>query len=129
MKLRRRTLPEELPFLVTGRIPEADQDAQTFTLREIDPPNIPGAGSNEEISFRFGEHLFEMIMDAFDSPERVIVVGERMGAGFFALDVRFAASDPLVATSASSPSIRIGPADPEWWLLLITVLPCRPLSL
>jgi hypothetical protein len=95
IKPRRRALPEERPFLVAGRIPEADQDALTFTLRDLDPPDVPGVGLVEEILFHFGEHLFEVVMDAFNSPEQVIVVGERVGMDYLALDVRFAGDGSL----------------------------------
>ena len=75
---------------MTGRIPQADKDALTFTLRELDPQELPGQGPIEEILFHFREHLFDIVMDAFNSPERVMVVGERIGTDFHALDVRFA---------------------------------------
>jgi hypothetical protein len=91
IKPRRRALPEERPFLVAGRIPKADKDALTFTLRDLDPSEVPAVGLVEEIPFRFGEHLFEVVMDAFNSEERVVVVGERVGSDYQALDVRFGA--------------------------------------
>ena len=56
IKPRLRALPDERPFLMTGRIPQADKDALTFTLRELDPQELPGQGPIEEIPFHFREH-------------------------------------------------------------------------
>ncbi len=100
IKRRRRALPDEHPFLVAGRIPEADQDAFTFTLRELDPQDIPGVGRAEEISFRFREHLLDTVIDAFNSLERVVVVGEASGTDFEALDIKFAGEPSLDRSDA-----------------------------
>ncbi|MFI5457265.1 MAG: hypothetical protein ACHRXM_17605 [Isosphaerales bacterium] len=102
IKPRRKAAPKERPFLVTGSIPEADQDAFTFTLRDLDPQDIPGVGPVEEIPFRFAEHLLDIVIDAFNSLERVTVVGEGSGTEFQALDIEFA-GDPSLERSEPHP--------------------------
>ena len=82
---------KDAPFRVMGVIEEADQREFTFTLRQLDSPEVPGMGAVAEIEFRFENHLYEIVMDAFNSLERMVVVGERVDAYSQALDIRLAA--------------------------------------
>ena len=91
IKAARKVPRKEAPFRVSGVIEEADQGASTFTLRQLDPPEVPGAGPVTEIRFRFEDHLYDAVMDAFNSLEHMVVVGEHVDAFCQALDVQVAA--------------------------------------
>ena len=91
IKAARKVPRKEAPFRVSGVIEEADQGASTFTLRQLDPPEVPGAGPVAEIRFRFEDHLYDAVMDAFNSLEHMVVVGEHVDAFCQALDVQVAA--------------------------------------
>lgn len=57
---------------LTGRIGQLDRDRYSFTLRDVQ--------DRKEIGCLFGEELFDDVIDAFNSEDRVIVVGvERSG--------------------------------------------------
>ena len=45
-------------------------------------------GSYAQIKFFFDDHLFDKVADAWNSQERVTVVGERIGSDFKALDIQ-----------------------------------------
>jgi hypothetical protein len=72
------------PFRVSGKIEEADQGKLVFTLRQIDPPGYSGL---EEIPFWFKESLYDDVMEGFNSPEHVVVVGEKAGSRYEAIKV------------------------------------------
>jgi hypothetical protein len=72
---------------VTGVIEEADQGESKFTLRQLDLSNS-AMGETAEIRFRFDDHLYDAVMDAFNSLERMMVVGERVDSDYQALDVQ-----------------------------------------
>jgi hypothetical protein len=81
---------KEAPFRITGVIEEADQGSSTFTLRQLEPPNVLGEDQAPEIEFQFEDHLYDTVMEAFNSLERMVVVGERIYAFYQALDVQLA---------------------------------------
>lgn len=84
-----RKLPRiEEPFRVAGVVEEADQGEYAFTLRQLDPRTTPAAIQAAEIRFKFEDHLFDAVMDAFNSTDRMVVVGERIGAVNKALDIQ-----------------------------------------
>ena len=89
IKAARKAPRKESPFRVTGVIEAADHGTLTFTLRQLDPPDVPVLGYVTEIRFRFEEHLYDIVMDAFNSLERMVVVGERVDPSICqALDVQ-----------------------------------------
>lgn len=91
IKASRKVPRKEAPFRVSGVIEEADQGAWTFTLRQLDPPEVPVTNPDTEIRFRFKNHLYDAVIDAFNSLERMVVVGERFDTFYQALDVQIAA--------------------------------------
>ena len=80
----------EAPFRVVGVVEGADQGFDYFVLRQLDRADIPGVGPASEITFYFDDHLFDKVADAWNSQDRIIVVGERIGSDFKALDIQFA---------------------------------------
>lgn len=88
IKAARKSPRKEKPFRVTGVIEEADQGRLSFTLRQLGPLVSPPVEEASEISFRFDDHLYDAVMDAFNSLDRVVVVGEWIGTTLQALDVR-----------------------------------------
>jgi hypothetical protein len=90
VKTTRKAPRKEELFVVTGVAEEADQGTSTFTLRELEPVVVPVVGAVAEIRFAFEDHLFDAVLDAFNSQERVVVVGERIGTSHKALDLRYA---------------------------------------
>lgn len=89
-----RKPPREAPFRIMGVIEEADQGTSSFTLRQLRPLDEPVGGPTLEMRFSFEDHLYDTVMDAFNSLERVVVVGERIDAVYKALDIRFATDGP-----------------------------------
>ena len=89
IKAARKAPRREAPFRVTGVIEEADQGTSSFTLRQVEPQDAPVPGRTE-IPFRFEDHLYDAVMDAFNSLERMVVVGERVDSYYQALDVQVA---------------------------------------
>lgn len=98
IKATRKVPRKEAPFRVSGVIEEADQGTSSFTLRKLEPQTLPVVGAMTEIGFRFEDHLYDAVMDAFNSLERMVVVGERIDTFYQALDVQVA-----VDVSPSSP--------------------------
>ena len=94
IKSSRRTPRKEAPFRVSGIIEEADQGTFSFTLREIDAPEPNILEGMHEIRFQFEEHLYDKVMEAFNTLELMVVVGERMDSRYQALDVRPAVDEP-----------------------------------
>ena len=88
VKASKKIPVEEAPFRVTGVAEGADQGFDFFTLRQLVPSDIPGIGPVGEIKFSFDDHLFDKVADAWNSQERITVVGERIGADFKALDIQ-----------------------------------------
>jgi len=88
VKASRKIPVKEAPFRVTGVAEGADQGFDFFTLRQLVPSDIPGVGPVSEIKFFFDDHLFDKVADAWNSQERVTVVGERIGSDFKALDIQ-----------------------------------------
>ena len=88
VKASRRVPHQEPPFRVTGVAEGADQGQEFFTLRQLDPSDLPGIGPVSEIKFSFDDHLFDKVSDTWNSQERVAVVGERTGNDFKALDIQ-----------------------------------------
>ena len=96
---------KEAPFRVTGVAEGADQGLDFFTLRKLDPPEVPGIGRVPEIQFKFDDHLFDEVSDAWNSQERITVVGERIGTMFKALDIELASDpEPVATESVGAPS-------------------------
>jgi hypothetical protein len=84
-----RTAPRfDEPFRVAGVVEEADQGEYSFILRHLGHQAIPAVDQLSEIRFRFDDHLFDAVMEAFNSSDRMLVVGERIGAIYKALDVQ-----------------------------------------
>ncbi|MGZ5972891.1 MAG: hypothetical protein ACXWPK_05690 [Isosphaeraceae bacterium] len=98
IKATRKVPRKEAPFRVSGVIEEADQGTSSFTLRKLEPQTLPVVDAMTEIGFRFEDHLYDAVMDAFNSLERMVVVGERIDTFYQALDVQVA-----VDVSPSSP--------------------------
>jgi hypothetical protein len=90
IKAARKAPRKEAPFRVSGVIEEADQGISSFILRQLEPPDLPAVGLAMEIQFRFEDRLYDTVMDAFNSLERMIVVGERIDSFYRALDVQVA---------------------------------------
>jgi hypothetical protein len=90
IKAARKAPRVEAPFRVTGVVEEADQGESSFTLRQLEPPVPPELVALSEIAFRFQDHLYDAVMDAFNSLERVTVVGERIDSTFQAHVVQVA---------------------------------------
>ena len=90
IKSTRKPPRKDAPFRISGVIEEADQGLSSFTLRQLEPQDVPGLGPVSEITFRFEDHLYDDVMEAFNSLERVIVVGERVESFVKALDVQTA---------------------------------------
>ena len=105
MKIRRTAPRKEQLFLVAGVAEEADQGTSTFTLRDLESVDLSVVDDVAEIRFSFDDHLFDIVMEAFNSQERIVVVGERIGASHKALDIRYADDsspgdvDPTIAAS------------------------------
>jgi hypothetical protein len=81
---------KDAPFRISGVIEEADQGTFSFTLRQLDPAETVVVNNAVEISFAFDDHLFDAVSDAWNSQERVFVVGERIGTDCKALNIRAA---------------------------------------
>jgi len=81
---------KEAPFRVAGVVEEADQGTFSFTLRQLDPTDIRVLNNASEVRFGFEDRLFDAVSDAWNSQERVFVVGERIGAAYKALDIQVA---------------------------------------
>jgi hypothetical protein len=107
IKVTRKPARKDPPFRISSVVEEADQGLLVFTLRQLDPPDVVEAAASE-IVFRFGDPLYDRVMEFFNSLERVVVVGERydrvmesynslervvvvgerIEEGFYALDIR-----------------------------------------
>lgn len=83
--LKKAPLAED-PFRVSGKVDEADKGKLTFILRHIAPPGYRGM---LEIPFWFRESLYDDVIEAFNSPEHVVIVGEKMQSGFEAIQLRW----------------------------------------
>jgi len=90
IKASRKAPRKEAPFRVSGVIEEADQGNFCFTLRQLDPSDVPVVGHVTEILFGFEERLYDTVMEAFNSLERMVVVGERVDSQYQALDIKLA---------------------------------------
>lgn len=90
IKASRKAPRKEAPFRVSGIIEEADQGTFCFTLRQLAPPDLPSVGKVAEIRFQFDDHLYDIVMDGFNSLDRMVVVGERVDSAYQALDVQLA---------------------------------------
>jgi hypothetical protein len=90
IKASRKAPRKEAPFRISGVIEEADQGTLCFTLRQLDPSDVAVVGNVTEIPFRFDEHLYDTVMEAFNSLERMVVVGERVDSRYEALDIKLA---------------------------------------
>jgi hypothetical protein len=88
VKASRKIPVKEAPFRVTGVAENADQGFDFFILRQLVPSDIPDVGPVSEIKFSFDDHLFDRVSEAWNSQERVTVVGERIGNDFKALDIQ-----------------------------------------
>ena len=96
-KTSKKSPVKEILFRVTGVAEGADQGFDFFILRQLQPIDIPGVSPVSEIKFSFDDHLFDKVADAWNSQERVTVVGERIGNDFKALDIQ----ESTLAASAS----------------------------
>ncbi len=85
-----RALRKEAPFRVAGVVEEADQGTFSFTLCQLDPTDIPVLNNASEVRFGFEDRLLDAVSDAWNSQERVFVIGERIGAAYKALDIQVA---------------------------------------
>jgi hypothetical protein len=103
IKASRRAPRKEAPFRIMGIIEEADQGTSSFTLRQLDPPNVPVVGMVSEIRFQFEDHLYDIVMEAFNSLERMVVVGERINNVYQALDVQLASDTVSDASTTMEP--------------------------
>jgi hypothetical protein len=102
-----RKMPrKEPPFRVTGVVEEADQGKLSFTLRQIDPVTLPGLGAFPEICFQFEDHLYDAVLEAFNSLYRTVVVGEHVESVFRALNV-----EPASEAANESPDGEQAPAE------------------
>lgn len=108
IKVGRRAPRKGAPFRVSGIIEEADQGILGFTLRHLDPPDVPGLGQVGDIRFHFDDHLYDEVMDAFNSLERVVVVGELVDSFYQALDVQPSADSPVGSPDAESREAKSG---------------------
>lgn len=90
IKAARKAPRKEAPFRVSGVIEEADQGVLSFKLRQLDPAEATAFGNATEIAFRFEEQLYDVVMEAFNSLERMVVVGERVDTLYQALDIKLA---------------------------------------
>jgi hypothetical protein len=104
IKASRRVPRKEAPFRVTGVIEEADQGTSRFTLRQLEPANVPVVGTVSEILFQFEDHLDDTVMEAFNSLERMVVVGERINNVYQALDVQLASDTVPDASTTVGPT-------------------------
>jgi hypothetical protein len=102
VKISRKIPVKEDPFRVTGVAEGADQGFDFFTLRQLVPADIPGVGPVGEIKFFFDDHLFDKVSDAWNSQERVTVVGERIGNDFKALDIQESTLAPAASEGTES---------------------------
>ena len=102
VKASRKIPVKEDPFRVTGVAEGADQGFDFFTLRQLVPSDIPGVGPVSEIKFFFDDHLFDKVADAWNSQERVTVVGERIGSDFKALDIQESTLAPAASEGTES---------------------------
>ncbi len=90
IKASRKAPRKEAPFRISGVVEEADQGNLSFKLRQLDPAEATVVGGATEIPFVFEEHLYDTVMEAFNSLERMVVVGERVDSVYQALDVQLA---------------------------------------
>lgn len=90
VKAARKSPVIDPPFRVTGVAEGADQGFDFFILRQLAPAQIPGLGPVAEIKFTFEDHLFDKVALAWNSQDRVAVVGERVDSSFHALDLQLA---------------------------------------
>lgn len=103
VKASRKAPRKEAPFRVSGVIEEADQGNLGFTLRQLDPAEASAFGNATEIAFRFEEHLYDTVMEAFNTLERMVVVGERVDSTYQALDVQLAVAGTDAGTAPEVP--------------------------
>ena len=87
IKASRKAPVKEAPFRVSGVAESADKGHDFFILRKLVPFDILGNNQNE-IKFIFEDHLFDKVSDAWNSEERITVVGERIGNDYKALDIQ-----------------------------------------
>lgn len=83
--------PKEAPFRVAGVMEEADVGLSRFTLRQLDHLSATGMSAMAEIAFRFEDRLSDAVSDAWNSQDRIFVVGERVDAEYRALSIEVAA--------------------------------------
>jgi hypothetical protein len=83
-------------FRVTGVAEGADKGLDFFVLRKLEPSNIKGIGTVNEIKFFFDDHLYDKVSDAWNSEERITVIGERVGNDYKVLDIQEVTSSPAI---------------------------------
>ena len=89
LKIMKGGASSEEPFRVRGVISEADQELCSFKLRDLVHVGNTRFREVDELTFGFDEHVYEIVMEAFNSLERVVVVGEMIAGKNQALDVKF----------------------------------------
>ena len=89
LKMMKGGVSSEEPFRVRGVISEADQELRSFRLRDLVHVEDPRFTGVDEMTFGFDEHVYEVVMEAFNSLERVVVVGEKIAGKNQALDIKF----------------------------------------
>lgn len=90
---------KEAPFRIAGVVEGADVGKLQFTLRQFKPGAVPGAEAVSEIVLEFDDRLFDAVSDAWNSQDRVSVVGERVDGKYRAIDVEVASESPADAVS------------------------------
>jgi len=94
LKIMKGGVTSEEPFRVRGVISEADQELRSFRLRDLVHVEDPRFAGVDEMTFGFDEHVYEIVMEAFISLERVVVVGEMIAGKHQALDIKFESAPP-----------------------------------
>lgn len=107
IRMAKKPSSKDAPFRLAGVMEVADVGMLRFTLRQVEMADMPpGAGSVNEISFSFDDRLFDAVSDAWNSQDLVVVVGERVGTEFRAIDIQ-------VATDPPADTVNLGSAEPK----------------
>ena len=105
LKATNKAPRKEAPFRVTGVAEAADQGLDHFTLRKLEGLEVPELSKLNEIRFTFDDHLFDEVSDAWNSQDRITVVGEKIGSDFKALAIELANdSEPGTPRTTGKPS-------------------------
>jgi hypothetical protein len=100
LKSRKSTKERDEPFVVSGTITAADQDLNTFKLRNVGAAEGTGFADVDELTFLYKDHLFDLVMEAFVSLDIAIVVGNRDAKGrLVALDIEIYSQSDLEGTT------------------------------